>query len=60
MNRWGDVIFKTDDIAKRWDGKGNGGRKLAQEDVYIWMINTQDVTLNIQKHKYVGHVTLLK
>jgi len=57
-NRWGDLVFKTDDINIPWDGKANDGRKMAQEGVYVWMVFTSD--LELKKHKHIGHVTLLR
>lgn len=36
-NRFGQVLFKTNDPYKKWDGKING--KLANMGAYIWMAN---------------------
>jgi gliding motility-associated-like protein len=58
FDRWGNLIYKTTDVNKGWDGKANGGEKVAQIDVYVWKVNTQDF---LQKeHQYVGTVTLVK
>lgn len=35
-NRWGNLIYKTDDILKFWDGTMND--KMVQEGVYCYMI----------------------
>jgi len=58
FDRWGDLIFKTDDLNEGWDGTANEGKKLAQQDVYIWMIRTWDIKGG--KHQYIGHVTLIR
>ena len=58
LNRWGDVIFETKDISRPWDGKVNNGSSIAQEDVYVWIIYTRDH--KDRKHKYLGHVTLIR
>ncbi|MBL4578052.1 MAG: gliding motility-associated C-terminal domain-containing protein, partial [Flavobacteriales bacterium] len=67
FNRWGDLIFESDGVfgnyktaADRigWDGKANHGDQIAQQDVYIWMIKTEDP--DRARHQYVGHVTLLR
>lgn len=58
FDRWGDQIFRTDDLNKWWDGKANGGSEIAQEDVYIYVVNLTD--FNNKKHKFIGHVTLIK
>ena len=60
-DRWGDLVYETDDPAKPWNGKANKGEKTAQEDVYVWMITTQDNTETVgKKHQYFGHVTLIR
>ncbi len=57
-DRWGDLIFKTNDIEVPWDGKVNKGKKLAQEDVYVWIVNVTDH--EDIRHQLVGHVTLIR
>ena len=57
-NRWGDLVYKTTDIDFPWDGKGNNGNKIAQADVYIWMI--LDTNMQGEKHTSIGHVTLIR
>lgn len=64
-NRWGDLIYyynvPNDPTWRGWDGWANGGKKLAQRDVYIWEIKTRDRLLNgYARHHYIGHVTLLR
>jgi large repetitive protein len=58
FDRWGNLIFKTTDLAKGWDGKANGGQNVAQIDVYVWKIKTKDYKGD--NHFYVGHVTIVK
>ena len=41
-----------------WDGKANGGSMAAQQDVYVYVVNIVDVFG--EKHKYVGHFTLVR
>jgi len=58
FDRWGDMIFFTDDIDKPWDGKANQGSGVAQQDVYIYSIKVTD---NKRKeHNYKGIVTLVR
>lgn len=55
-NRWGDLIFESDDILKRWDGKNNG--KKCSEGVYYYIM---DYKLNSNDSKTItGFVTLLR
>ncbi|RLD66821.1 MAG: hypothetical protein DRI84_03965 [Bacteroidetes bacterium] len=37
FNRWGELIFETQDYYKGWDGRYNG--KNASQDTYIWRID---------------------
>jgi len=58
FDRWGNLIFKTSDINKGWDGHANGGDKIAQIDTYVWKIKTQDMRGN--DHSYIGHVSIVR
>lgn len=58
FDRWGNLIYKTDSINKPWDGKANNGSKMAQADVYIYLIKVTDIRL--ENHKYTGIVTLVR
>ena len=56
FNRWGEVIFRTDDLEGDWDGTFQGEN--VADGVYIWKILvTDNVGL---EHEYVGNVTLLR
>ncbi len=57
-DRWGNMIWTTQIWGNKWDGKANGGKKIAQEDVYVWKINVYDILG--KKHSFVGHVSLIK
>ena len=56
-DRWGSLLFFTDDITKHWNGKGNGGDAL-QEDIYVYVVNIKD-TLKVE-HKYIGSISLVR
>ncbi|MES2285829.1 MAG: PKD domain-containing protein [Bacteroidota bacterium] len=58
FDRWGNLVFFSDDINTPWDGKANHGKDLAQRDVYIYSINVTDIK-TIQ-HAYKGKVTLIR
>ena len=59
FDRWGLLIFYTEDFNQGWDGRYQGkGDQILQQDVYVWKIQLTDFrnkpkTLN-------GTVTLLK
>lgn len=58
FDRWGHVIFETDDINKAWDGTVNGGEEPIKDDVYVWKAQVEDVFR--KNHDLTGHVTLIK
>ena len=58
FDRWGNMIFLTDDSTKGWDGRANQGKEIAQVDVYVWRVELKDN--QGKKHKYIGTVTIVK
>lgn len=58
-DRWGHVVFRTDDFEKTWDGetKGSGG-DISKQDVYTWKAQVTDV-FN-KTHNMVGHVSVIR
>jgi gliding motility-associated-like protein len=58
FDRWGELIFTSNQFSKGWDGSVKGSSQIAQDGVYIYKIYVTDLKGN--KKQYVGHVTLLK
>ncbi len=58
FDRWGNLIFYTDDLNKGWDGIANHGSAIAYQDTYVYIINIIDFNRN--KHSYKGIVTLVQ
>jgi gliding motility-associated-like protein len=58
FDRWGNQIFKTEDMKEGWNGKVNGQGEIVQQDVYVYKIFTKDLYSN--NHRYVGRVTVVK
>lgn len=58
FDRWGNMVFITKDLQEAWDGKANYGSGVAQQDVYVYVINLTD--FKRKKHEYKGIVTLVK
>jgi len=57
FNRWGEVIFQTDDIYAGWDGTFNG--TIVQDGVYIWQMEyLSKVSSEIVRQR--GHVNLFR
>ena len=65
-NRWGEEIYRTNDINKPWDGKLKNGNEINEneesdfmkQDVYVYKIGVK--VLNKPASYYVGSVTLIK
>jgi len=55
-NRWGDLIYETNNFAKGWDGRING--EVVQIDTYVYRIVVYD--LKSEKHTLTGHVTVVR
>jgi gliding motility-associated-like protein len=56
FNRWGDLIFESNDVLNRWDGKNKG--KKCSEGVYYYIMDYQ---LNSGDAKTkTGFITLLR
>lgn len=57
-DRWGSVVYKTNDVTQFWNGARNNSGELLKQDVYVYKITFEDM-----KKKYfekVGHVSLLR
>ena len=59
FDRWGSLIFFSDDINKGWDGTYQAkGNQVVQQDVFVWKIQLKN-TLKESKN-LTGTVTLIK
>jgi gliding motility-associated-like protein len=58
FNRWGELIYESDDMSEGWDGTYEGLK--AQLDVYVWMVKYTDFINPDEVRKKVGHVTLVR
>lgn len=56
-NRWGDVVFETDDKDQGWDGTYKG--ELQEQDVYIYQVVATFYATPEQKSKQ-GNITLFR
>ena len=57
FNRWGEQIFEAEDMNTMWDGRHKNAP--AQEDVYIWKVETKDAVTGELK-EFTGHVMLMR
>lgn len=58
-NRWGELIFETDDFDTGWDGTLANGR-YAQDGLYIYKIDYETCEPNQPNYQITGHVNLLR
>ena len=56
FDRWGLLLFETNDQTKGWDGTYKGRK--CQQDTYVYKVECRDVKDN--RKKYVGMVNLLR
>jgi large repetitive protein len=58
FDRWGNMIFHSENLAEKWDGRPNGSDKIAQEDVYVYKVELHDVFGEL--HQYSGTISLVR
>jgi len=58
FDRWGNLIFETNDPSQGWNGKVNGGKDVAQQDTYVWKLRC--INLLGERKRLLGHVNLVK
>ena len=56
FNRWGQLLFTSDDLSKGWDGTYSGSK--VQQGVYIYKATVRD--LFNKQHFYVGNVNVIR
>lgn len=55
-DRWGELIFKSEDVSKGWNGTYKGVP--AKEDIYVYLL---DYTMSNKKARTrTGHITLMR
>jgi gliding motility-associated-like protein len=59
FDRWGELIFQSDDIEQGWNGtfKDKGGQ-VVQEGVYVWKVQLRDE--KNREHDFDGTVSVIK
>jgi len=57
FDRWGEMIFKTEDLDEGWDGFYKGA--MVQQDVYVWKITAKIINSGEVENR-IGHVNMLK
>lgn len=57
FDRWGNLIFYTNDLNEGWDGKVMGHSRICQIDTYVWKIKCVDVL--DKKHNLFGNINII-
>jgi len=55
-NRWGELVFKTSDMSKGWDGSFNG--RPQGTGTFVWILNAEDH--NGRKYQLRGTTTIIR
>lgn len=58
FDRWGELIFETEDPTQGWNGAVNNGTDIVQTGVYVYKVKIKDT--NSKYHNYIGNVNLIK
>jgi gliding motility-associated-like protein len=56
LNRWGEMLWKSDNKYEGWDGTYRGVN--AQQDVYVWIVKV--TAYDGKEYQYEGTVTLVR
>ncbi|MGZ3864783.1 MAG: PKD domain-containing protein [Bacteroidia bacterium] len=57
-DRWGNLVFTSNDLEKGWDGTFHDGNKVSLEDVFVWKVVLRDDSN--KEHDYKGTVSLIR
>lgn len=49
FNRWGELIFESNDLHKGWDGTFHN--RIVEQDIYVWVISYRDYKGNSKQLK---------
>jgi gliding motility-associated-like protein len=68
FDRWGNLLFTSDNINNGWDGRIQGGHyplkkdgsEVAQEDVYVWKVDYTTQCFPNQVKNEMGRVSIVK
>ena len=57
FNRWGEVVFESNNAAVGWDGTYGG--QLVQDGVYVYKIQFRDLYSD-KRYDLTGHLSLIR
>lgn len=59
FNRWGDIVFYSEELGKAWTGGYDGGTYYIQDGYYLWKIEVDDLETGKTK-TFEGNVFILR
>jgi gliding motility-associated-like protein len=59
FNRWGQVVFVSEDYNIGWDGTYGSNRNISQDGTYTWKIEVTELQSG-EVRKFIGHVNLIR
>ena len=57
FNRWGEVVWESNDPSVNWDGTYNG--EIVPDGTYTWFMRCADVVTD-KKYTFQGHVSVIR
>jgi large repetitive protein len=58
-NKWGEIIFETDDPQRKWNGNNKGQGYYLHTDIFTWVIQLEFTNKQLNK-THEGTVTLIR
>ncbi|MDD5570970.1 MAG: gliding motility-associated C-terminal domain-containing protein [Bacteroidales bacterium] len=58
FNRWGEEIYKTNDLNSPWNGRYHNTGELVQVGVYVYRVIVKE--LEGPRHEFIGRVTVVR
>lgn len=59
FNRWGQVVFETNEVDQRWTGSAFDGAYFVPDGIYLYIV-TLKFPWEIENRQYEGHITVLR
>lgn len=59
VDRWGHIVFETNDVTEPWVGDFQNGSHYVQNDVYVWQIEARELATGDMK-RFTGSVTIAR
>ena len=59
FDRWGQLVFETNDARQGWDGRHKDGGDILPQGVYVWRLIARKA-FTAEREDWFGTVTLLK